>query len=88
MEPEFRQGDRVIVDPAVDPVPGDYVVAKLSDEGEATFKKYRPGPFERGQPSRIDLLPLNPDWPTMSIDKRRPGRILATMVEHHRYRRL
>jgi SOS-response transcriptional repressor LexA len=88
MEPEFRQGDRVIVDPAIVPVPGDYVVAKLSDEGEATFKKYRPGPVVGGQPTRIELVPLNPDWPIMSIDKRHPGRILATMVEHHRYRRL
>jgi SOS-response transcriptional repressor LexA len=87
MEPEFRAGDRVIVDPNVPPVPGDYVVAKLAEDGEATFKKYRPGPVVGGQPTRIELVPLNPDWPVMAIDKRHPGRILATMVEHHRYRR-
>lgn len=87
MEPEFREGDRVIVDPAVQPLPGDYVVAKIGDEQEATFKKYRPGAVDHGKVKSVDLVPLNPDWPVLTIDKRRPGRICATMVEHHRYRR-
>ncbi len=85
MEPEFREGDRVIVDPAVSPLPGDFVVAKLDDAHEATFKKYRP--LGTGKGAAIELIALNPDWPALRIDRQNPGRIVATMVEHHRYRR-
>jgi SOS-response transcriptional repressor LexA len=39
MEPEFREGDKVIIDLEVTPLPGDFVVAKLTEEEEATLKK-------------------------------------------------
>jgi SOS-response transcriptional repressor LexA len=87
MEPEFRDGDKIIVDPDVTPQPGDYVVAKLESEDEATFKKFRPrGSDAAGRPL-IDLVPLNEDWPVLHIDAGSPGRIVGTMVEHRRYRR-
>lgn len=85
MLPEFKEGDRVIIDPAVSPLPGDYVVAKNGDE-EATFKKYRPrGTTESGQPV-FELVPLNEDYETLRSD-RTPIRIVGTMVEHRKYRR-
>lgn len=80
MEPEFREGDTIIVDPAVAPQPGEFVVAKNGDH-EATFKKYRPkanGAFE--------LLPLNPDYPTIDSEQQ-PIQIIGTMVEHRIHRR-
>lgn len=82
MEPEFHDGDTVIIDPGVAPRPGDYVVAKLQADDEATFKKYRP----RGV-GVIELVPLNEDWPTLKIDESSPGTIVGTMIEHRRYRR-
>lgn len=88
MAPEFHPGDRVIVDPDLAPLPGDYVVAKLHDEHEATFKKFRPRPGAgKDKTGTIELVPLNPDWPVLTIGRDRPGKIVATMVEHHRYRR-
>lgn len=85
MLPEFREGDTVIIDPAVPPVPGDYVVAK-NCENEATFKKYRPrGVNERGE-QVFELVPLNDDYPSMRSDFT-PIRIIGTMVEHRRYRK-
>lgn len=85
MLPEFREGDTVIIDPAVPPVPGDYVVAK-NCENEATFKKYRPrGLNEHGQ-QVFELVPLNEDYPSMRSDLT-PIRIIGTMVEHRRYRK-
>lgn len=45
MEPEFHVGDLIAIDPEVQPVHGDFVVAKIpkedspGDEGEATFKQ-------------------------------------------------
>lgn len=85
MLPEFREGDTVIIDPAVQPLPGDYVVAK-NGENEATFKKYRPrGMNERGD-QVFELVPLNEDYPSMRSDIT-PIRIIGTMVEHRRYRK-
>lgn len=82
---EFREGDTVIIDPAILPLPGDYVVAK-NGENEATFKKYRPrGVNERGE-QVFELVPLNEDYPSMRSDIT-PIRIIGTMVEHRRYRR-
>lgn len=85
MLPEFRPGDRVIIDPQISPQPGDYVVAKNGEE-EATFKKYRPrGMNERGN-TVFELVPLNDDYPTMRSDVT-PITIVGTMVEHRKYRK-
>jgi SOS-response transcriptional repressor LexA len=82
---EFQPGDRVIIDPAVQPNPGDFVVAK-NGEHEATFKKYRPrGANERGE-QVIELVPLNEDFPSVRSDIS-PFHIIGTMVEHRRYRK-
>ena len=89
MNPEFVEGDRVIIDPEVRPTPGDYVAAKTSEthgQPEATFKKYRPrGTNERGQ-EVFELVPLNDDFPSMRSDIT-AIEIIGTMVEHRRYRR-
>jgi len=85
MLPEFREGDTVIIDPLVQPLPGDFVVAK-NGVNEATFKKYRPrGANDRGE-SVFELVPLNEDYPSLRSDIT-PVRIIGTMVEHRRYRR-
>lgn len=85
MQPEFREGDTIIVDPDVKPMPGDFVVAK-NDENEATFKKYRPrGINEHGQ-TVIELVPLNEDFPKLRSDTT-PIQIIGTMMEHRRYRK-
>ena len=85
MLPEFREGDTVIIDPAVQPLPGDFVVAK-NGENEATFKKYRPrGMNEQGK-QVFELVPLNEDYPSMRSDLT-AVRIIGTMVEHRRYRK-
>lgn len=85
MLPEFSPGDRVIIDPAVKPDPGNYVVAK-NGENEATFKKYRPrGINERGE-HVFELVPLNDDYPSMRSDISHI-QIIGTMVEHRRYRK-
>lgn len=80
MEPEFREGDTVIIDPAVYPNPGEFVVAK-NGSLEATFKKYRSkadGGFE--------LVPLNPDYPILDSAVNKVT-IIGTMIEHRIHRR-
>ena len=85
MLPEFSEGDKIIIDPALSPRPGDFVVAKNGSE-EATFKKYRPrGTNERGE-MVFELVPLNDDFPTLNSE-RDYLRIIGVMVEHRKYRR-
>lgn len=87
MEPDFQEGDVVLVDPDAAPAPGDYVIARredpLTDGCECTFKKYRPRGFnERGQ-LVFELVPLNPDFPTYRSDVDRLT-ITGTLIEHRR----
>jgi SOS-response transcriptional repressor LexA len=84
MEPEFREGDVVVVDPDVRPDPGNFVVAR-NDEEAATFKKYRPRGIIDGV-EVFELVPLNPDYAVMRSDQQ-PIQIIGTMVEHTRFRR-
>ena len=86
MTPEFRPGDRVLIDPELTPGPGDFVAAKNDGEG-ATFKKYRArGINERGD-TVFELVPLNPDFATLRSDLQ-PLCIIGVMVEHRKkYRR-
>jgi len=87
MEPDFLPGDKIIIDPTVQPRPGDFVVAKRDNDQEATFKKYRLKSQDEQGSDLIELKPLNSDWPTLMIDRDNPGHIVGTMVEHRRYRR-
>lgn len=85
MVPEYADGDIVIIDPQVAPQPGDCVVAK-NHEHEATFKKFRPrGRNEQGV-EYFELVPLNPDYPTLRSDVEHL-RIIGTEVQHNRIKR-
>lgn len=85
MFPDFKEGDRVIIDPKITPQPGDFVVAK-NDEHEATFKKYKPRSYDQGGRIIFDLVPINPDYPTIHSDIQQVH-IIGVMVEHRTYRR-
>lgn len=85
MEPEFREGDVIIVDPDVAPQPGDFVVAGNASE-EATFKKYRPRGTAPNGDIIFELVPLNDDYPTLRSDETHL-RVIGVMVEHRKRRR-
>lgn len=85
MEPFFKEGDLIIVDPDEAPQPGDFVVAKNGSE-EATFKKYRPRGIDESGQEVFELVPLNDDYPTMHSD-RQHIQIIGVMVEHRSYRK-
>lgn len=89
MLPDFSEGDVIVIDPAVEPVTDDYVVVELLEgnpgegNGPATFKRYRPMGTVQGQPCFL-LIPLNPEFDAITVSMRNPGRIIGTVVEHHR----
>ena len=85
MLPQFKEGDMVIIDTIITPQPGDFVIAKNSEE-EATFKKYRPrGNNEQGT-LVFELVALNPDFPTLRSDIDHCN-IIGVMVEHRQFRK-
>ena len=85
MLPQFKPGDRVIVDPEICPQPGDFVVA-MNGGHEAPFKKYRPRSLDASGNVVFELVPLNEDFAPMRSDQT-PIRIVGTMMEHRQYRR-
>ncbi|MFP1915056.1 LexA family transcriptional regulator [Lonsdalea quercina] len=82
MEPEFVEGDLIIIDPELTPCPGDYVVATNGDD-EATFKKYRARGISEEGKEIFDLVPLNEDYATRSSINEHIN-IIGVLVEHRR----
>ncbi len=85
MEPDFKAGDVIVIDPEIEPAPGEFVVATNGDH-EATFKKYRPTGIGLYGVDSFELTPLNNDYPSVKSTEI-PLKILGTMVEHRIYRR-
>lgn len=62
MLPRFEEGDLIYVDPEVQVENGNYVVARLDDENQATFKQL----IIDG--NKKYLKALNPDWPNKFVE--------------------
>lgn len=85
MEPEFKEGDIIVVDPNLSPGPGDYVVAKNGSEC-ATFKKYRARGINENGEDVFELVPLNSDFATLDSSAEKIS-IIGIVVEHRRQMR-
>nr|WP_274605082.1 S24 family peptidase [Pantoea agglomerans] len=85
MEPDFVEGDLILIDPELSPQPGDYVVAK-NGEDEATFKKYRARGVTEDGKEIFELVPLNEDFAVRSSAKEKFN-IIGVLVEHRRLMR-
>lgn len=84
MTPLFQPGDKILVDPGVEPHPGDYVVAEVN--GTVVFRKYRPRQIAAHGQEYFELSPMNDDFPSVRSDNT-DIKILGTVVEHRRYRK-
>ena len=62
MLPDFKSGDLIYVDPDAQVENGSYVVARLDDENQATFKQL----IIDG--NKKYLKALNPDWPNKFVE--------------------
>lgn len=62
MLPRFEEGDLIYVDPEAQVENGSYVVARLDDENQATFKQL----IIDG--NKKYLKALNPDWPNKFVE--------------------
>ncbi|UQS92402.1 S24 family peptidase [Pseudomonas chlororaphis subsp. piscium] len=61
MEPKFLEGDKIVIDPALEALPGHFVAAKRTRDQAATLKQLK----QEG--SEQYLYALNPDWPERII---------------------
>lgn len=87
MAPEFEPPDIIVIDTGLEPAPGDLVVAVVNGDGDATFKQYRPRGLDENDQPIIELAPLNPNYPSLVINARHPGRIIGTLLQHIRFPR-
>ena len=74
MEPEFTEGDILIIDPHMKANPGDYVIVR-NDEDEATLKQLK----QYGQ-TQV-LHPLNPKYPDIELSDKHQYVIVGRVVE-------
>ena len=82
MAPEFLPGDSIVIDASLSPQPGSYVIAQ-NGSYEATFKKYRVIGYDEYGREEFELVPLNPDYPTLSSREHKIS-IIGVMVRHMR----
>ncbi len=80
MEPGFREGDMLVINPNLEARSGDYVIAKIKDENEATFKKLMIHQREQGH-ELIILRPLNPQYQDIVISDPSTVEIIGKVVE-------
>ena len=74
MEPKFHEGDLIFVDPNASADHGKYVVVRLDESNEATFKQLI---IEEG---KRYLKALNPDWPNRIIEVDEEATICGVIV--------
>jgi SOS-response transcriptional repressor LexA len=83
MAPDFKEGDRIILDPSMKATPGDFVLALVGDE--IVFRKYRHRTLDSGV-LITELVAQNPDYPTLRSDAQEIS-VVGVMAEHRKYRR-
>lgn len=74
MDPEFREGDIIIVCPGVDVGQNDYIVVADRDKNEATFKQLKIYGNKRV------LHPLNPKYEDIELDHKKRYVIIGKVI--------
>ena len=78
MEPEFYEGDIIVVNPYLKQEHNDYIVL-CNEEGEATFKQLK----KYGKATRI-LHPLNPKYEDIELKRDVQYRVIGVVIEKKR----
>lgn len=74
MEPEFHEGDIIIINPALKQEHNDYLVVS-NEDGEATFKQLK----KYGR-TRV-LHPLNPKYEDIELNRETEYRVIGVVIE-------
>ncbi|TWV81531.1 XRE family transcriptional regulator [Moraxella sp. VT-16-12] len=84
MTPDFQEGDYLLIDAKRQAQSGDYVIAMMSDDNEATFKRYKHCGFdEKLNREYCQLVALNDFY--SPIDSRHTHfSVIGVVMEHKR----
>ena len=82
MSPQFPKGSYLIFDPAIEPHPGEYVLAEISKQKKFIFRKHVLKNENKTGHAVCELIPLNEHWPSTQIKNASDGKIVAALVEH------
>jgi SOS-response transcriptional repressor LexA len=77
MSPLFESGDLLTLDPDATPKPGQFILTLV--DGALLIRKIR----DKGAEG-IELLPINDDWPPVTLKSLASQPLVATVIEHRR----
>ena len=80
MQPEFNSGDVVIVDGALEPRPGNYVIAYLTQKKQTVLRKYG-----EADGCLFQLLANNELWATINVKQPDEFELIGVIVEIRKY---
>lgn len=81
MMPEIRVGDVLIVDPSIEPAPGDFVVVKVPSISNAIVCKYRKLSYTSPE---FELLTANDNWPNITVTADIDAEIIGSILQNLR----
>lgn len=86
MDPEHPMGDIIALDPDLEPRPGDKVCARVPGVERPLFRKLRVVADSQGKNGlRLELQPLNENWPTLKFLDPSDVKIVGVMTEFTRH---
>jgi len=78
----FEIGDEVIFDPSQSVSPGDFVLVYVRKLDQSLFRQLRLAAIHADGTEEAQLVPLNPNWPIITISRDIDGHIVAKMIRH------
>jgi len=82
MAPDFARGEIVVVCRTSLPRDADIVVAQV--DGSTILRRYVDRGVDSAGGKAFDLLSTTPDWPTITCNSRRDGKVLGVVIAHIR----
>lgn len=86
MLPEIQPADRLVIDPAVQAVPGDLIAVHSHRTHESYIRKYRALGFNAGGDLTFEARPIDADHPVLQAESDLL-QVLGVVVEHRKIRR-
>lgn len=80
---DFKKNDRLIIEPAMQPIPGDYVAVRSHLAHKTFIRKYRALGMNGNGELIFEAKPINDDYPTMKSDIDLLD-VLGVVIEHRR----
>lgn len=78
--PIFNEGDKMLCDPERPPVPGKFVIAMVNGQRVPVFGRYRVKDLVNGEPSNVEIVPENDNFPTIRVKSMSDLRIIGRIV--------